>query len=59
MTADDITLDEAVKILSLPRLVGIDPTDEKPIEAFNGKFGPYIKKGTDSRSIESKKRSSR
>jgi DNA topoisomerase-1 len=40
-------------LLSIPRVVGIDPADDQEIVAHNGKFGPYLKKGTDSRSLVS------
>ncbi len=53
MDVDSITLDDAVRLLSLPRVVGVDPADGVEITALNGRFGPYIKKGTDSRSIDS------
>jgi DNA topoisomerase-1 len=53
MTPDTFTLDQAVMLLSLPRTIGIDPETETPITAQNGKFGPYLKKGTDSRSLTS------
>jgi len=46
-----ISLDEALKLLSLPRVVGVDPESGAEITAQNGKFGPYLKKGTDSRSL--------
>ncbi len=51
MTLDAITLEESLQLLSLPRVVGVDPADGGVIEASNGKFGPYLRKGTDSRSI--------
>ncbi len=47
-----VTLDEVLPLLALPRDVGIDPSDGEMIQSLNGKFGPYLKKGTDSRSIE-------
>ena len=52
MTLDSIGIDEAVKLLSLPRVVGTD-IDGAEITAQNGRYGPYLKKGTDSRSLES------
>lgn len=63
MTPETVTLDEALQLLSLPRVVGNHPADQRPITVQNGKFGPYLSyhsveneeagKKADSRTLES------
>lgn len=52
MSVDTIDLATALQLLALPRVVGKDPETGDEITAQNGRFGPYLKKGTDSRSLE-------
>ncbi len=51
MEVETVDLDTALALLDLPRVVGIDPESETEITAQNGRYGPYLKKGTDSRSL--------
>jgi DNA topoisomerase-1 len=52
MSLDRITLDEAEQLLRLPRTLGVDPTDGTEIQANSGRYGPYIVKAKDFRSID-------
>jgi DNA topoisomerase-1 len=52
MSLERVTFDEALQLLSLPRVVGVDPADGLEVLAQNGRYGPYLKKGTETRSLE-------
>ncbi|HEV2371800.1 MAG TPA: type I DNA topoisomerase [Streptosporangiaceae bacterium] len=51
MSLETISLDDALRLLTLPRTLG--ELDGEPVSAQNGRYGPYVKKGDDSRSLES------
>jgi DNA topoisomerase I len=52
MALDTVTLDDALRLLSLPRVIGV-AEDGEEVTARNGRYGPYVQKGTESRSLES------
>jgi DNA topoisomerase-1 len=51
MALDTVTLDDAIRLLTLPRTLG--ELDGETVTVQNGRYGPYVKKGSDSRSLES------
>jgi DNA topoisomerase I len=51
MDLDSVTLDDALRLLTLPRTLG--EIDGEPVTVQNGRYGPYVKKGSESRSLES------
>ena len=53
MKPEDITLEVALKLLSLPRVLGVREADGQKITVYNGRFGPYVKAGDDTRSLPS------
>jgi DNA topoisomerase-1 len=53
MDIGTVDLETALRLLDLPRTVGLDPETSAEITAQNGKFGPYLKKGADTRSLPS------
>ena len=53
MTLDTVTLDDALKLLSLPKILGVDSETGEEITVQNGRYGPYLKRGADSRTLTS------
>jgi len=53
MQPETVTLEDALKVLSLPRVVGTDPADGVEVVVQNGRYGPYLSKGKENRSLES------
>jgi len=54
MDLDSVTLDDALRLLTLPRTLG--ELDGEPVTVQNGRYGPYVKKGSESRSLESEEK---
>ena len=53
MMPETLTLEQALQLLQLPRVLGADPADGAEVSAQNGRYGPYVKKGEETRSLES------
>ncbi|HIM27998.1 MAG TPA: type I DNA topoisomerase [Planctomycetes bacterium] len=51
MDQADVNLELALKLLTLPRTIGEHPTDSQPVVAHNGRYGPYVKWGSETRSL--------
>ncbi|WP_243755945.1 type I DNA topoisomerase [Agrococcus sp. TF02-05] len=52
MEPESVDLPTALKLLSLPRIVGVDPESGEEISARPGRYGPFLSKGTDTRSLD-------
>ena len=51
MDVEQVSLDDALRMFTLPREIGLDPTEGEPITSQNGRYGPYLLKGKDSRTL--------
>ena len=56
MKPSTVTLEQSIELLNLPRVVGVDPESGEEITAQNGRYGPYLLKGKDSRSLDNEDR---
>ena len=56
MALESVTLEDALRLLSLPRVLGSDPDSGTEVFASNGRYGPYVRRGSDYRSVESEER---
>ena len=56
MKPSEVTFEQAISLLSLPKVVGIDPTTAEEITSQNGRYGPYLMRGKDSRSLDNEDR---
>ncbi len=54
MALDTITLEDALRLLTIPRVLGVDSADGEEVVARNGRYGPYVQKGKESRSLDSR-----
>ena len=52
LSPEELTLEEALQLLSLPRVVGVDPETGEEIVAMSGRFGPFLKRGSETRSLD-------
>ena len=52
MNVERMTMKDATDLLSLPRTLGVDPADGESVMAQNGRYGPYVSKGKESRSLQ-------
>jgi len=52
MSPETVGLDEALRLLRLPRLVGVDPGSGEEVLARNGRYGPYLERGGETRSLD-------
>jgi DNA topoisomerase-1 len=56
MALETVTLEDALRLLTIPRVLGVDPADGEEVVARNGRYGPYVQKGSESRSLESEEK---